>query len=132
MSRNIALIAVILFSLSIIPTSGAVAMPTHAVNILPEDCTLLAGEELSLTLDGFIPPNAVVRWDVNEGGITSVLPGWNALFIAPSQPSEVTISVSISAGVSGAETVITRQCNVTSLNNAPNGFAQIPDAGFLQ
>jgi hypothetical protein len=126
MRRNVVLIAAILLSLSITATSGAMAMPTNTVTILPTDCKMLVGEEISFSLDGFISPNAIVSWEASRGGITSVMPGRNALFIAPSEPELVTISVFISGG-RGTETLITRECIVKSLNQAPSDLAQGPD-----
>lgn len=130
MRRNVVFIVAILLSLSITATSGAMAMPTNTVTILPEDCKMLVGEELSFSLDGLISSNAVVSWDTSSGGITSVMPGRNALFIAPSEPEVVTISVLIS-GERGTETLITRECIVKSLNQAPSGLAQAPAWSFL-
>ena len=123
MSRNVVLIVALLLLLSInIPTS-AVAMPTDTLTILPEDCRILAGKELSLTLDGVIPPDTSVSWDVSSGGVTSMLPGGNAVFVAPAETTVVTISVSISPARPGLDSVITRQCIVTSPYSAPDGVA---------
>lgn len=124
MSRNIALTVALLFSFLINIPSRAVAMPANTLTILPADCTTLVGKEVPLTLDGFVPPNTVVGWAVSDGGITSVMPGLNAVFIAPANPMVVTISVSISHGVPGRETLITRHCIVTSPHSAPSGLAR--------
>ena len=125
MSRNIVLTLVLLLSFTINFPSSAEAMPTNTLTILPKDCRIPVGEEMPLTLDGFIPPHTVVSWNVNEGGITSVLPGLNAIFVAPSKPAVVTISVSLSPAVPGMQTPITQQCTVTSLNSMPNRLAQV-------
>ena len=122
MSRNAALIVAILLLFSIVPTSGAVAMPASMFTILPKDCTVKAGEELPLVLDGFAPYMAI-SWAVDKGGITSVLPASNAIFVAPPEPTLVTISVSIASDTPGAKIVITRQCIVTSPVHAPRGMA---------
>jgi hypothetical protein len=124
MSRNVVLIVALLLALSIDLPSSAVAMPTDTLTILPEDCKILAGKELSLTVDGVIPSNTTINWDASDGGITSVLPGSDAIFIAPFKSTVVTISVSISPAVPGMESLITRQCIVTSPNRAPDGVAQ--------
>lgn len=117
MSRNVALIIFLSLLLPIIAACGTVSTPTNTVTILPKDCRLLIGEQMPLALDGLIPPNAVISWDANTGGIISAPPGLNALFIAPAEPAVVTISVSISSGTPGMEIPVTRQCIVTSLNN---------------
>lgn len=122
MPRNVALIFAALLSLSLTAVSGAV--PTNTVTILPENCTIRAGDELPLSLHGPVPPDSVVTWNVNSGGITSVLPGTNAIFVAPSEAAQVTISVSIASAVPGGEIHVTQRCTVTSPNNAPRGLAQ--------
>jgi len=84
---------------------------------------MLTGEQMPLALDGLIPPNALVNWEANNGGIIFAPPGLNALFIAPSEPAVVTISVSISSGTPSVEIPVTRQCIVTSVNSPPSGDA---------
>ena len=106
-------------------------MPTNSLTILPEDCKILAGKELPLSLDGVIPSNTTINWDASEGGITSVLPGSEAIFIAPFKSTVVTISVSISPAMPGTEQVITRQCIVISPAHAPDGVALAPGLSFL-
>lgn len=123
MFRNVVLIVALLFLLSINIPSSAVAMPTNTLTILPEDCRTLAGKELLLTLDGAIPPGTNVTWDVSSGGITAMLPGQDAVFVAPLETEMVTISVSISPTVPGMDSVLTRQCIVTSPYSAPDGLA---------
>lgn len=123
MSRNTALIVAILVLFSIVPPSGVVAMPANTLTILPQDCTVRAGEELPLLLEGF-SPDMVVHWNVDRGGITSMLPGSDAIFVAPPEAGLVMISVSISSAAPGAKMAATRQCTVIAPNNAPRGVAQ--------
>ena len=130
MSRNVVLIVAVLLALSINLPSSAVAMPTNPLIILPEDCKILAGKELLLTLDGVIPSNTTVNWDASDGGITSVLPSSDAIFIAPFKSTVVTISVSVSPAMPGMESVITRQCIVTLPTRAPDGVALAPGLSF--
>jgi len=124
MSRKVALIIALSLVLPIIAACGTVSTPTNTVTILPKDCRLLVGEQMPLALDGLVPPNAVISWDTNSGGIVSAPPGLNALLIAPSEPAVVTVSVSISSGTPSIEIPVTRQCIVTSLNSALSGLAQ--------
>ena len=124
MSRNVVIIVALLLALSIDLPSSAVAMPTNPLTILPEDCKILAGKEMSLTLEGAIPSNTIISWNVSDGGITSMLPGSEAIFIAPFKSTVVRISVSISPDLPGTENLVTRQCIVTSPNSAPDGVAQ--------
>jgi hypothetical protein len=124
MTRNAALIFVISSLLPLLVAWETLAARTDTVRILPQDCTIRVGEQLSLTLEGDLPSDVKVRWDADSGAIISVLPGRDALFFAPSSPATVTVSVSLSPGVPGMETRITRQCLVTSLHSAPRGLAQ--------
>jgi hypothetical protein len=130
MSRNVVLIVAVMLALSINVPSNAVAMPTDILTILPEDCRILGGKELLLTLDGTIPPDTTVNWDASDGAITSVLPGSDAIFIAPATSTVVTISVSLSPALPGMESPITRQCVVTSPTSAPDGVASTPSLSF--
>lgn len=93
---------------------GNVATPTNAVTVLPKDCRMMVNEQLPLTLDGLVPPNAVITWEANAGSIISAPPGLNALFVAPAQPTIVMISISISSGTPSLQIPITRQCIVTA------------------
>ena len=93
---------------------GTVATPTNEVTVLPKDCRMAVNEQLPLTLDGLVPPNAAISWEANAGSIISAPPGLNALFVAPAQPTIVTISISISSGTPSLQIPITRQCIVTT------------------
>jgi hypothetical protein len=117
---KIAIFVVISLAFPIIAASGTVRTRTNDLTILPEDCTVLVGEEMPLALDGAIPSSSVVSWDVDYGGIGTVLPGRNAVLVAPSKPGMVTVSVTIWPPLPGPETPITRQCIVTSSENVPD------------
>lgn len=123
MPRNVALIFLILLSLPII-AAGESAAVSAPITILPQDCRMLVKQEMSLTLNGVIPRQAVVHWEADQGEILFVLTRAEAIFIAPSKPGIVTISASVTLPASGTKTPITRQCVVTSLNKAPHGLAQ--------
>ena len=123
MFRNAVLIFVITLVLPMITAYGAMTIPAGPLTILPEDCQLAVDGEIVLTLDGFIPRNAVATWDVDQGGISSVLPGSSAVLVAPKGPTVITVSVTITPALPGLSTPITRQCTVTPLNSGPNGLA---------
>lgn len=74
-------------------------------------------QQMPLTLDGVISPNAVITWEASAGSISFAPPGLNALFTAPSQPTVVTISISISSGTPSVQIPITRQCIVMDDSN---------------
>lgn len=111
MFRNVALIFVITLALPIITAYGATVIPTSVFTILPRDCQIEVNEEMPLTLYGLLPRSMIVSWDVDQGGITSVLPGRDAVLVAPSVPTIVTVSVSLSPQIPGMQP-ITRQCIV--------------------
>ncbi len=97
---------------------GTVSTPTNSVTILPKNCRMLVGEQMLLTLDGRIPPNAVITWDASGGSLVSAPPALNALFMAPQQPAIVIISVTITSGTPGTQIPIERECVVTSLEGS--------------
>lgn len=72
-----------------------------------------------MTLDGIVPPNAVITWEASAGSIVSAPPALNALFIAPLEPTVVTITVTISSGTPSIKIPIARQCIITSPDKLP-------------
>lgn len=114
MLRTIALIVVISLAIPIAFAFGNLAIPARPLTILPEDCELPVDGEMLLTLDGHLPSDAVVTWDVNQGGIGSILPGREAVLVATSAPAVITVTASISPAIPGLPSKITRQCTVTS------------------
>lgn len=132
MQRNLFLIITVTLCLSVL-LAGCGTPPTASslVKILPDNCELKAGEQVPLALDGVIPPNATIQWEVSDGGIVFTPPGLNALFTAPLSPTIVTVSVSISSGTPGVSVPITRQCTVMP---SANGVAPVTssDTGIMQ
>ena len=124
MSRKLILIFAVSLSLLSPAACGKLPTPSNAVTVLPKDCRLLVGEQMPLTLDGLIPPNAVINWEANSGSMIFAPPALNALFIAPPQPAVVTISVTITSGTPTSQIPITRQCIVTSKDNP-----ELPSSG---
>jgi hypothetical protein len=81
--------------------------------ILPADCQVEAGGTMVLSLDGTLPQNASIRWESSLGGIVSTGHKLNAVFNAPGQAGDVTISVYISSGTPGSNEIpATRVCKV--------------------
>jgi hypothetical protein len=117
MFRNFALIIILSLVISIVPASGPISIQKGILTILPEDCRVLAGQELSLELDGPVPSNAIVTWDVDFGTVASVLPGSNALLVAPKTPAVITIYATISDTKPGRWIYVTQQCIVSSVDN---------------
>jgi hypothetical protein len=112
MFRTIALIVVLFLVISIAPASGTNPTQNGTLTILPEDCRVLAGEEMSLELDGSLPSSAVITWDVDSGAVASVLPGSNAVLVAPADPSVITVHATITGTKPGRWIYVTRQCIV--------------------
>jgi hypothetical protein len=98
---------------------GNVATPTNTVTVLPKDCKIQVNQRIPLTLDGIISPNAVINWESSDGSVSFAPPGLNAMFTAPSQPTVVNISVTISSGTPSVQIPITHQCIVTDNNALP-------------
>ena len=117
MLRKIAFTTAVFLALSIVTASEPASAHIGTATILPEDCMVTVGEKLSLELDGFLPSTAVVTWKVDDGWVAYVLPGSNAVFVAPSKPAVITIHATISSTSSDQETSITRQCIVTIMDD---------------
>ena len=114
MFRTISRTIVISLALPIAVAFGNLATPARPLTIFPEDCELPVNGEMLLTLDGLLPSAAVVTWDVDQGGIGSVLPGRNAMLVGTSAPAVITVTASISPALPGLPSKITRQCTVTA------------------
>lgn len=114
MFRNAALIFVILLSLSVFTASEPITTRNDGLAIQPEDCWVVAGEEILLELSGSIPSNTVITWDVDDGWIASVLPGTQAVLMVPAMPTAITVYATISPAGQGWEAIITRQCIVVA------------------
>jgi hypothetical protein len=117
MFRNFTLITILVLALSIVPASGALTNQNSTLTIEPEDCRVLAGQELSLELGGSVPSNAVVTWNVDYGTVASVLPGTSAVLVAPATPSVVTVYVTITGTKPGRWIYMTKQCIVSSADS---------------
>lgn len=127
MSRNaIFVIAVSLLFLGA-AACGTVSTPDGTVTVLPKDCSMKVGEQIPLTLNGLVPPNAMITWEASAGSLISAPPALNALFMAPPEPAIVTITVTISSGTPSIEIPITRQCIITSPDSA--SLQPVPSAG---
>lgn len=114
MSRNVILVIAVSLSFLGVAACGTASTSDGTVTVLPKNCNLLTGEQKPLTLDGLVPPNAMITWEASAGSIVSAPPALNALFIAPSEPTVVTITVTIASGTPSIEIPITRQCIITS------------------
>lgn len=112
MLRNVALTAVLILVFSFLPASEPVTAQSNIMTILPEDCKILAGEQLSLEISDPLPANAIVTWDVDNGSVASVLPGSNAVLVAPPAPSIITVYATITDARPGRWLYVTRKCIV--------------------
>ena len=112
MFRNFVLFIVVFLLVSFVPACGPVPTQNAMLTILPEDCTILVGEELTLELDGSLPSSAAVTWDVDSGSVASVLPGSNAVLVAPADPSVITVHATITGTKPGRWIYVSRQCIV--------------------
>ncbi len=130
MQHNRSLFISIALCLSIMMAGcGAPATASNLVKILPDVCEVRVGEQTPLALDGVIPPNATIQWEASDGSIVSTPPGLNAIFIAPSTPTVVTISVLITSGTPSVDVPITRQCSVLPAEGTTAQAAPISSAG---
>jgi hypothetical protein len=129
MYRNHLFLIMVTLCLSVVTGCGTSATAASLVKILPDVCEVQAGGQIPLALDGVIPPNATIQWEVSEGSVVFTPPGLNAYFTAPSTPTVVIVSVSISSGTPGINSPITRQCSVLAVGGslmAPSSPGQMP------
>ncbi len=101
------------FALLALLLTGCTTSATAAgqVGILPTQCALTIGEQVSFALDGRISDNAIVVWQADRGSIAFTGQGLNAVFTAPATGGDVNISAIITSGTPIPES-LTRTCKV--------------------
>lgn len=109
----------IIFFLPACAQNGA---DSFQVNILPEACLIKTGEQIALTLDGKIPSNTKVQWDAQFGEIVWTGQGLTAMYHAPSEPGEDSITVSFVSSTPMPSSTI-RVCTVTTETPPPPAAA---------
>jgi hypothetical protein len=87
------------------------AQPVAQVDITPGDCALGPGEQITLSLTGVIPSDALIQWSTSGGVVLAQNQGLNAVFTAPPQAGDVQISVYISTNLTPSSPV-SRICRV--------------------
>lgn len=87
------------------------------VGILPTQCALIVGEQVSLALDGRIADNAIVVWSADRGSVAYTGQGLNAVYTAPQTTGDVNISAIITSGTPIPQS-LTRTCSVQNGNGA--------------
>ncbi len=90
----------------------------NQVGILPTQCALTVGGQVTLTLDGHISDNAVIIWQADRGSVAFTGQGLNAVYTAPQTPGDVNISAIITSGTPIPQS-LTRTCSVDTDINGP-------------
>jgi hypothetical protein len=90
--------------------TGCIQSSAPQARIIPTDCNLQVNQQVSLSLDGTIPQNARINWQVTAGSIVSSGLKVNAVFTAPVTAGDVTVSVIIDTGTPTPS--ITRTCTI--------------------
>lgn len=107
-----------ILSVLVLTLTGCTGQVTSQVGILPIDCVLDLGEQLTLALDGHITDNAIAVWQADRGSIAFTGQGLNAVYTAPATPGDVNISVLITSGTPIPQS-LTRTCSVNAGGTAP-------------
>ena len=110
------LISFIILSSLLLAACGANAVAQ--VDITPGDCVLSPGEQVTLSLTGVIPSDALIQWSTSGGVVLAQNQGLNAVFTAPPDGGDVQISVYISTNLTPSSP-ITRICRVAGNTDPP-------------
>ena len=122
--------SLVLGALALILT-GCGGQSVSQVGILPTDCVLKTGEQLTLALDGHLADNAIAFWEADRGSIAFTGQGLNAVYTAPATAGDVNISVRISSGTPIPQ-LLSRTCNVSNGGSAStSGGGSLPTQGEL-
>ena len=99
------------------------------VGILPTQCVVNAGGQVSLALDGHIADNAIIVWQADRGSIAFTGQGLNAVYTAPQTAGDVNISAIITSGTPIPQS-LTRTCTVNDSSGGPKApsITDIPTA----
>ncbi len=113
----------ILQCISLVLTACANATPEQPLTILPASCNLSLADQIGLTLNGAIAPNAQVTWQASLGSIVKNAQGYSAIYTAPNTMGADTITATISPGLRKATDTLTLICNILDeLANTPPTF----------
>lgn len=113
----------VLFLLALTVTGCATpATAAGQVTILPTQCTVKVGEQVTLALDGHIADNAIIVWQADRGSIAFTGQGLNAVYTAPSTPGDSNISAIITSGTPIPQS-LSRTCTVTDSAGGSGGVA---------
>lgn len=116
-----------LFVLLVFLLTGCATPATAAgqVGILPTQCALNVGGQVSLALDGHIADNAIIVWQADRGSIAFTGQGLNAVYTAPQTAGDVNISAIITSGTPIPQSLI-RTCTVSDGSIGPVAPGQNP------
>lgn len=81
--------------------------------ITPSNCTVMAGEQIGLSVSGTFPNDAMVEWEVTGGTITPTGSGYAAIFTAPPDAGIVIITANVINGES--KTSKSLNCQISPL-----------------
>ncbi len=85
----------LLIFLFLVSCQGMPLASNGGIQIVPSSCNLSPSQEISLGLQGIIPPNAKVTWQATSGTIVRGQTGYTAIYTAPSQPGFYKVTVTI-------------------------------------
>lgn len=114
----------VLFSLAL-TGCGTQTASAGQVGIVPTQCVLKVGAQVSLSLDGQIADNAIIVWQADRGSVAFTGQGLNAVFTAPQTPGDANISAIITSGTPIPQS-LTRTCSVTDPANGVTQPVQDP------
>lgn len=119
------LFPILLCSVFGLTACAGVASAGSQPRILPLDCRVDSGSSVALSLDGVLPQNAGIRWEVSAGSIVSTGQGLNSVFTAPNIAADVIVSAYISSGTPGSSSEpVTRNCSVVAPTFTPVNASQ--------
>ncbi len=81
--------------LLLVSCRGVPPASNGGIHIAPSSCNLSPSQEISLSLQGIIPPNAKITWQVTDGRILQSQTGYTATYVAPYQPGFYKVTVTI-------------------------------------
>ncbi len=79
----------------LVSCKGTSVTSNDVIQIVPSSCFLSPSQQITLSLQGTIPPNVEINWQTNAGAIVKAPTGYTATYTAPDRPGLYKITVII-------------------------------------
>ena len=98
---------------ALVSCKGVPTTSNGGIQIVPSSCILSPSQQIFLSLQGTIPPNAEINWQATAGSVVQAPTGYTATYTAPPQPGLSKITVTIEEQ-GKSPLIVSLECQVTA------------------